>query len=573
MKGVKGMNLLTAIMSFVLIMGFAPMAYATVPMTVSYQCALATTDDVTRVNMTFYLYSGTEPNLVTQWTETINDIPIINGVVSTVLGKSTVITQSILATATYLGVKVGNGPVMEPKTQLNSAVFAMRAAVADALAGEALVFTSSHLAPGIIASVALADSAVTTAKIQDGAVVSNKIGDGQVSSVKTAVSVKVYTGVGSTPATYNVTSADQGLILASGNVTINLPEPGISNGQKFTIKKIDDGLQRSCGASGDIESKMVIVQCGTTPTDWFKGIKKIENRTHKITLRYKNAHVSLVSNGEFWYVTDSNPPTDIFNPIPGSNGAIADVNLVNPVTLTFAAATDCDYRSCDTYAASKLYYMPVFSKSASDKLRTLEDVITTGYPCQQNWSENVTTLTCNTSTVTPSYTGTFRVNVVVRDEAGNMSVYCPPGDNEAPVVLSQFITYTAFKDATYGQIIGLEWDVATSDNKDQVANLKYSVYYTTFSDTCLQSLDRDEPPIPDEDCHNVIAISKQKPDGIWNPATRSATLKYKDSNSTSIKVDLRGLIANTQYFFTVVVEDTAENKKQYAIHDTTTKVD
>ncbi|MBF0452504.1 MAG: hypothetical protein HQK75_17510, partial [Candidatus Magnetomorum sp.] len=306
--------------------------------------------------------------------------------------------------------------------------------------------------------------------------------------------------------------------------------------------------------------------------DWLTGTKKIENRTYKVTLEYKNAHVSLVSNGEFWYITDSNPPVDIFNPVPGNNGAIGDVVLENPVTLTWAEATDCDRRSCDSCTKS-LYYMPVYSKSASDKLKTLEDVLTTGYKCRSSWLQDITTVECNTATAPDPYTGTFRVNVVVRDEAGNMSVYCPPGDNEPPVVNSQYITYSAFKDAVNGQIIYLQWDVASSDNKDEVSELKYSVYYSTYDASCLEGLDLDEPPIPDAQCNNVTAINKQQPLTIWNPATRGDALQYKDNDADMVVVDLRNLISSTQYFFTVVVEDKAENKTQYAIQDTTTKSD
>ena len=570
MKCVKGMKLLTGIMSLMLIMGGAPaMVGATVPTTVSYQCDLASTIDseVTAITMTFYIYSGSEPNLLTEWEETIDNIPVVNGVVSTVLGNGTPIEEEDLDDATLLGVRIADGPVMSPKSELTSSVFAMRAAVADQLAQGAIMFTDSNLTPGIVGSNALGDNAVTTDKIADGGITVDDIGDGQVTSEKMSVNVTTYTAVGSTPETY--TAADQGLILASGNVTINLPHPADANGQKFTIKKIDNGLQRKCGDSCDIETKIVTVQCGTQPSDWFRGSKLIENRTYKLTLMYKNAHVSLVSNGEFWYVTDSNPPIDILNPIPGNNGFISDVNLENPVTLTWTAATDNKIRS-DEVCTKPLYYMPVFSKSASDKLKTLEDVIETGFKCQSNWSQDVTSLVCNTETSDENYTGTFRVNVVVRDESGNMSVYCPPGDNEAPKVDSQYITYSTFYDQTHGQIIYLQWDIATSDNKDPVEDLKYSVYYSTHASSCLSGLDLDEPPIVDAQCNNVEIISKQQPSEIWGP-TRGDTLHYKDNDAEEIVVDLRHLDALTTYYFTVVVEDKAENKKQYAIHSTTTE--
>ncbi|ETR68249.1 MAG: hypothetical protein OMM_10711, partial [Candidatus Magnetoglobus multicellularis str. Araruama] len=254
-----------------------------------------------------------------------------------------------------------------------------------------------------------------------------------------------YSATGGITQSFELNKEDQGLILVSGEVTLTLPPPSNAAGNKFTIKKIDNGLQRESGNPCELETNKVTIKCGSNITNWFTDSKLIENRTNKIILKYKNAHATFVSDGKTWYITDSNPPLDIFNPVPGANGNITtkgqDIKTF-PIPLDLTPATDCDARACET-CKEDLYYMPVFSRSNSHKLKTLDNVILHGEPCLSSWVNDPTNLTCDPSSAPSPYNpgelGGFKVNVVVRDYAGNMSIYYPPGDNDAPVASDYFI--------------------------------------------------------------------------------------------------------------------------------------
>jgi len=584
MKGFKGMKLLTGLLSMVLIMSFGAsivLADVDVPMTVSYQCNLASSDagELTEtVNMTFYLYAADQTTVY--WTETRNGIKVINGIVSVALGEIEPLTDGIIMSSAYIGVSVNGGDVMEPKSKLTSAMYAMRAAFADQFTGGAIAFDESNLSDNIVKGSSLIDNSITSDKIADGSVTSDDIADNAINSQKITTSFISVDAEDITTAAkeYILTKEDQGLVLVQGEVTIILPDPSADNkGERFTIKKTDDGLQRACDGC-DIETNVVTIKCGNY-TDDIRGTMFIENRTNKIHLEYKNSFVSLVSNGEFWYIVECNPLQDIFPPIPGNNGIMEEVDLKanTPVTLTWTRATDCERQNCESACKEQLYYMPYYSKG--DKLTSLEIVRDSGLACKKDWiapdpNEETITVECDTSDTDEAeepYTDTFKVTVVVKDKYGNFSVYCPPGDNNAPNADKFFWISPEPK------LVNLLWDSAddkkTIDGKEtgsEKDNLTYSVYYIAGDNkACLDSLDKNEPNTGDP-CFVVPAIQKQNVSGTWDPSARGTTIQYRKGDKEQCTVDIENLEPDTKYTFTIVVEDEAANKMQYDIISTTT---
>ena len=581
MKGVKRMKLVKVLLSLLLVMGIgASPVLADVPMTVSYQCSLVSSGatDLTKVDMTFLLYASDKSSV--NWQETITDIDVNNGIVSVTLGESNDLTQAIIDSSEYIGVKVNDNDVMQPLTKLNSSMYAMRAAFADRFTQGAVAFDSSNLSPNIIEGAALKSDTITSDKIADGAVTAADIADNAITSQKITTSITTVDAeeITSVNKDYYLQKEDQGLILVSGDVDIYLATPGPENeGERYTIKKIDDGLQRPCEKSCEVLTDKVTIKCGSY-TDDINGTMLIENRTNQIYLEYKNSFVTLVSNGSFWYIVESNPPQDIFAPVPGNNGNMDNVVLLanTPVNLSWTKATDCDRRSCDT-CDEQLYYMPFFSKG--DKLTSLEIIRESGFPCLNQWltpdpSQNLITTTCDTSLTEENYTGTFKVTVVVKDKAGNIAAYCPPGDNIAP-------SFTAnggyFWTSPYPTSVNLLWDLADDDGSegDPIEGttqdlLTYSIYYTDSPDgkACLANLDKNEPNTG-EPCNIKQPNIKQNATEIWSPVERGTNI-HKMANETQATVDVIGLQPSTFYYFTIVVEDQAANKKQYDIIGTST---
>ena len=564
MRGLNTMKLLTGILSLMLIIGTAPVmvfaANSNVPTTVSYQCDLAGAEG-TSVTMTFIFYNSSDNE---QFTKVIDNIPITNGIVSTEVP----IDDEYLDVITKMGVKVNNGDVMNPKVNLTSSIFAMKAKYAEHLVDDG--------GPGSIDGTALVDGAITTEKIADEAITSEKLNIGAISSEKLSVKTQSITP---TTIQNELTEDDQGLILVKGNTTVNLPIPAESNkGFKYTIKKIDDGLryqveekQRTC----EVASDMVTIMCGTGADYNFitSNTNYIENRTYYIELKYKNEFVTLVSDGSIWYVLESNPPQDIVNPIPGNVVVVDDIAKSTPAILSWTFATDCPGSNC--YNCGELEYMAYIGEGTDGeyKLRTLDAIKNVGKPCDSSWTDSYT-MACNPG----AFDDFYKVNLVVRDSAGNLSIYDPPGDNTPPVVTNTELGQVAntIGDST-NHYIGLSWNPA---KVEPGVEFTYSVFYVKDSEeggeNCLMGMDNPEGFIPANGCDIVTAIDTQKVSvGTYSASSMEDTLNQilaKSEVTGELRVDItEGLEADTDYWLTVIVQDPAGNKKQYNVVSEKTK--
>ena len=127
-----------------------------VPMTINYQGHLTDTQgiqlDSVSVRIVFKIFDAqTDGNLL--WSEEHPSITVTKGVFNVVLGESEPLAGILAKNNLYLSISVEEDPEMLPRQKLESAVFAMRAGVAESVV----------------------DGSITTEKIADGAITASKM--------------------------------------------------------------------------------------------------------------------------------------------------------------------------------------------------------------------------------------------------------------------------------------------------------------------------------------------------------------------------------------------------------------
>jgi len=127
------------------------------------------------------------------WSESYEDVPLPDGRLSLLLGRTTPIPDAVLATpALYLQLSVNDTDF--PRLRVASTAFALRARTAEAVASGAIgpealadgAVTAAKLAPEAVEEDGLAPAAVTTAALADAAVTAAKVGEEAITSVKLA---------------------------------------------------------------------------------------------------------------------------------------------------------------------------------------------------------------------------------------------------------------------------------------------------------------------------------------------------------------------------------------------------
>ena len=554
MRGFNIMKLLIGILSMMFVISVTP-ALADVPEIVSYQCNLEKAggmDGVTQVSMTFDFYAEME-NGTSLDTVTIDNNAVVNNIVSVEIP----IDSAILDDAKYMGVSINGGDQMTPRTKLTSALFALRARSA-----MTLVNPQTNSINGNV----LEDGSVTSTQIGDGTIVENDIADGAVSSNKIITSAPDV-GLNETEE-ISLNNADQGLVLVSGEKIINLPAP--VNGLKFTIKKIDNGLRTANESDLYIDTNVQTIQCA--------GDTCIENRTNQIKLKHKNAYVTLVAVDGVWYATESNPPLDIISPVPGNLGEVVvttnngKLTSNSPVTIEFSEASDCGISECDPKAP--LEYMVYYSENAQ-KINSLEAISEEGIEClPEGWIEYTPSVECDPTAY--SYFAEYRVNVVVRDEAGNKAIYCGPGDNVAPTILgdkSEKLTISIDQSGYIDIKFNRAEDGPTGSTDDE---LRYYLYYSIGNDNyediaSLSTLDEIPPSV--HDAVTGVTHPLCNGQGITDPhiacgkATDAEAGPFmagdSDTEGEMVRVRMPDLQNSTIYNMTVIVKDLGGNKFQY----------
>jgi YVTN family beta-propeller protein len=124
------------IITVIVLLLFAALAWGAIPQTINYQGYLKNTDGTpvsSAVNVVFSLYTSSSGGSAL-WSETRSVTPV-NGIYSAQLGSVTPFPANLFANDTlWLGVKVGSDVEMTPRQQMTTAPYAFRAATADSAA-------------------------------------------------------------------------------------------------------------------------------------------------------------------------------------------------------------------------------------------------------------------------------------------------------------------------------------------------------------------------------------------------------------------------------------------------------
>ena len=124
----------------VVIVALTSAAVAAVPRLINYQGALSDARGVAVDGIhtvTFSFYSSTDAGAPALWREVHRSIDVKDGLFHVVLGSVNPIPDKTFASGQlWIGISVDNDPEIEPRMQMTAVPWAVRAAVADALAGD-----------------------------------------------------------------------------------------------------------------------------------------------------------------------------------------------------------------------------------------------------------------------------------------------------------------------------------------------------------------------------------------------------------------------------------------------------
>jgi formylglycine-generating enzyme required for sulfatase activity len=157
------------------------------------------------------------------------------------------ISNAVAGTSCYFGITIANGQEIAPRQRWVSTAYAMRAAMADTIAGG---LTSDMLAPGAVTSDKLSAGAIATNKLASDSVNSDAIADATVTSAKIATGAVDRAAL----ADGSVTGAD----IAAAAVTSDKLQPraviteGILDGTIATADLADGAVTTAKFAAGAV---------------------------------------------------------------------------------------------------------------------------------------------------------------------------------------------------------------------------------------------------------------------------------------------------------------------------------
>ncbi len=217
----------------VLIIALAATAcFGSVPAMMSYQGKLADTSgqpvaDGT-YNMRFYIYSADTGGTLL-WQEPsagTRPIQVSGGLFTVLLGSTAPLPSTAFEGNTWVATEV-NGTLLAPRVRIVSAGYAIRAAVAEGVAGNSI--TSAEIANGEVKTADIQDNAVTSAKIQDGTIAFADIGPNGAAAnqvIKRNPTNTAWIAADDQGSDTDWVESGGNVYRATGNVGIGLSSPG-----------------------------------------------------------------------------------------------------------------------------------------------------------------------------------------------------------------------------------------------------------------------------------------------------------------------------------------------------------
>ena len=164
-------KLITVITVFIL---SAQLSWSQIPETISYQGILTDGSSIVvpdgSYNLMFVLYDS-ETNGSAVWMETHLGVAISKGVFNVILGSVNSLSSVEFDQQYWLGITVGAGPEMTPRTRLTASSYSLNSrSVADG------AVTEDKIAGNAVTSEKIENNAVTTDHIQNGTIAAEDVG-------------------------------------------------------------------------------------------------------------------------------------------------------------------------------------------------------------------------------------------------------------------------------------------------------------------------------------------------------------------------------------------------------------
>ena len=333
-----------------------------------------------------------------------------------------------------------------------------------------------------------------TLKVKDAGITQNKIADNAVSSTKLSTSIFYLTS------DTMLTQDYRGVILADAEnspIKLTIPDPSSLKGAQFTIKRVDNS---------DYDLKLMGTIDGQTQTN----------------LIYQYAFITIISDGKKWHkVAEYLTGNDVVPPAPGNQGKLTLQSKGNASLLvSWSPALD------DMTQQNDLSYA-VCSADKSEQIKTIS-LCKDHLKAPFTKSSQKLSISDLTETI-PNY-----VNVLVKDKAGNISIYeqavgipdgtpPTPGNNGTIEIMS----------ISANNVI-ISWTPAT----DKVTASSELIYQVLYSKNLI-----------DDSVESWIKQGK----GIceWTSGLKTWLIP--------------NLTENIKYYIAVMVSDTAMNKSLYKV--------
>ncbi len=309
------------------------------------------------------------------------------------------------------------------------------------------------------------------------------------------------------PSGYSV-SIDQSAVTAANEGSVSLTFASAEIGADYSYS-IDDTNSSTSAVTG---SGFI-----STATDQITGIdvSGLDDDTLTLTVYLTDSYGNQGGNATDTVTKDTSAPT------AGNSGTLSTSGVgSSSATLNWTKASDT------VSAEANLEYLVYYS--TSNNIDTVSNMESNGTTVGSYTAD------INTKSVTGLTEGTlYYFNVIVKDEAGNKTVYTATSatttDVTAPTAGNSGTLSTSGVGSTS---VTLNWTKA-SDTVSAEANLEYLVYYSTSN--------------------NIDTVSNMESNGT---VVGSYTA---DINTKSIT----GLTEGTLYYFNVIVKDEAGNKRAY----------
>jgi len=306
------------LMGMLLLFFLLPCQVSSVPMMSNYQGYLTDANGAPvndTVSMTFGIYDAAEGGSAL-WTEIHESVTVTNGDFNVILGKTASFTGALFDGERYLGITVGAGEELTPRSKFTSVAFSIRTNMANTVVNGAI--TEEKIASRAVTSDKIADNAITNDKILAGGINGSKISDNSIDISK----------LNFTPLTSGSTGVNRNIISLKAGETITgaqTPVPvyldkgglifeqaiGASEVSVYGVNRFAQTFQTDQGTTEINKVSLKLVKIGNPPGNFEVSIYGVDGDNFPIAppLGAKSVLADNISDG--WNDFDFDSPVSV----------------------------------------------------------------------------------------------------------------------------------------------------------------------------------------------------------------------------------------------------------------------